>query len=163
MSELKNDPYPKEVIQWANQLIAENKLGSFLLERYPSPHNIITNNDLYYFAAAIKSFFFTNSAPLNRVRYDDEVRPVHGAMARYSPQLREIQMTSDLRHAPIEILRAIVVHELAHLPSLGHDAAFYQRCEYMEPDYHKLEFHAWLYLVHLDNVGVLYPETEAKH
>jgi predicted metal-dependent hydrolase len=38
----------------------------------------------------------------------------------------------------LNLLRMIVVHELAHLKEKDHDKAFYQLCCHMEPDYHQL-------------------------
>jgi predicted metal-dependent hydrolase len=54
---------------------------------------------------------------------------------------------------PIEWLRMIVVHELAHTKERSHDKAFYQLCTHMEPDYHQLEFDLRLYLTHLESGG----------
>ncbi len=58
--------------------------------------------------------------------------------------------------APLEFLRMIVAHELAHLKEKEHNKAFYKLCEHMEPDYHQLEFDLRLYLTHLDLHGPLY-------
>lgn len=44
----------------------------------------------------------------------------------------------------------IVVHELAHLKEMDHNKAFYQLCEYMAPDYHRLELDLRLYLTWLE-------------
>ncbi len=51
---------------------------------------------------------------------------------------------------PEPLLRAIVVHELAHLREKEHDKDFYKPCEHMLPDYHQLEFDARLYLMLLE-------------
>jgi hypothetical protein len=45
----------------------------------------------------------------------------------------------------------IVVHELAHLKEHNHDKAFYQLCQYMEPDYHQFEFDCRVYLTWKDS------------
>jgi hypothetical protein len=56
---------------------------------------------------------------------------------------------------PLEFLRMIVVHELAHLKEKEHDKAFYQLCAYMEPEYHQIELDLRLYLTHVDMGGKL--------
>jgi hypothetical protein len=57
------------------------------------------------------------------------------------------------KDTPIEFLKMIVVHELAHLRERGHDKAFYQLCIHMEPAYHQLEFEVRVYLTHLEASG----------
>jgi predicted metal-dependent hydrolase len=57
---------------------------------------------------------------------------------------------------PLEFLKMIVVHELAHLKEKDHNKSFYKLCEYMEPAYHQLEFDLRLYLTHVDMAGSLY-------
>lgn len=49
-------------------------------------------------------------------------------------------LTFKIRQAPLEFLRMIVVHELAHLKEKEHSKPFYQLCEHMEPAYQQLEF-----------------------
>ncbi|MDP3825305.1 MAG: DUF45 domain-containing protein, partial [Polaromonas sp.] len=62
---------------------------------------------------------------------------------------REIRVASLFKEVPIEFLRMITVHELAHLKEKAHDKAFYQLCTYMEPDYHQFELDLRLYLTHM--------------
>ena len=54
------------------------------------------------------------------------------------------------KDVPIEFLRMIAVHELAHVKEKQHDKAFYKLCCYMEPQYHQYEFDLRLVLTHLD-------------
>jgi predicted metal-dependent hydrolase len=65
----------------------------------------------------------------------------------------EIRIASLFKHAPVEFLRMIAVHELAHLKEKEHNKAFYKLCEYMEPAYHQLEFDTRLFLTCLDLTG----------
>jgi UTP pyrophosphatase len=62
-------------------------------------------------------------------------------------------VASVFKEAPLEFLRMIVVHELAHLKEKEHNKAFYQLCEYMEPQYHQLEFDTRLLLTQLEASG----------
>ena len=66
---------------------------------------------------------------------------------------REIRIAAVFRDAPVEFLRMICVHELAHLCEREHGRAFYQLCEHMDPAYHQSEFDLRLYLTHLDLGG----------
>jgi predicted metal-dependent hydrolase len=70
----------------------------------------------------------------------------------------EIRIASVFKNAPLEFLKMIVVHELAHLKEKDHNKAFYQLCTYMEPAYHQLEFDIRLFLTHIDIAGPLYRE-----
>jgi predicted metal-dependent hydrolase len=63
---------------------------------------------------------------------------------------REIRVASLFKDVPIELLRMIVVHELAHIKEREHDKAFYKLCTYMEPQYHQYELDLRLYLTYQD-------------
>ncbi|WP_269319478.1 DUF45 domain-containing protein [Methylomonas sp. 11b] len=49
-----------------------------------------------------------------------------------------------------------VESKMPHLREKQHNKAFYKLCEYMEPDYHQLEFDMRLYLTYLDLGGTIY-------
>ncbi len=66
---------------------------------------------------------------------------------------REIRIASLFRDAPADLLRMIVVHELAHLKEPDHGRAFYALCHHIEPDYARLEFDARLFLITLQLQG----------
>jgi hypothetical protein len=68
----------------------------------------------------------------------------------------EIRIGAVFKKCPIEFLKMIVVHELAHLKEKEHNKSFYKLCEYMEPEYYQLEFDMRLYLTYLDLTGKLY-------
>jgi predicted metal-dependent hydrolase len=63
---------------------------------------------------------------------------------------REIKVATLFKDVPIELLRMIVVHELAHIKEREHDKAFYKLCMYMEPQYHQYELDLRLYLTYQD-------------
>ncbi len=56
-------------------------------------------------------------------------------------------INNDLLYAPEALLKALVVHELAHFKEKDHNKAFYKLCCYMEPDYHQLELDLGLFCV----------------
>ena len=58
-----------------------------------------------------------------------------------------------LSRLPVELMEALLAHELAHLKEADHDKAFYGLCTWMEPDYHQIEFDLRLYLAHRELHG----------
>jgi len=167
VSDLKyfND-YPEQVRSQIEQVIAERRLGALLLRRYPVAHQITTDRALYDFTVEIKNRYLRKSSPLSKVVYEKKTNMIHEALGTHSFVSRvqgnklkasnEIRVDVVLKTAPLELLRMIVVHELAHLKEKQHNKAFYQLCEHMEPDYLQLEFDLRLYLTHLDLFGPLY-------
>jgi predicted metal-dependent hydrolase len=161
--------YSEKVTGQVGVLIAENRLGSLLLKKYPETHDLRTDKALYGFAVAVKSEFLRKSQPLSKVTYDCSINAVNHALGTHTFIARvqggklkskhEIRIASVFKHAPLGFLKMIVVHELAHLKEKDHNKAFYQLCTYMEPAYHQLEFDMRLYLTHIDVAGALYPET----
>jgi UTP pyrophosphatase len=160
--------YSEKVTQQVGQLIAEDRLSGVLLKKYPAVHDIRTDRALYDYTMTIKNGFLRSSQPLSKVAYDGKISLVHQALGLHSFVSRvqggklkaknEIRVASVFKLAPLEFLRMIVVHELAHLKEREHNKAFYQLCEHMEPDYHQLEFDMRLYLTQLELGGPLYRE-----
>jgi len=164
--------YPEKLVKRAAELVAENRLGEYLLGRYPRPHEIRTDRALYDYTVALKNGFLRSSTPVSKVVYDGRIGLVHSALGLHTFVSRvqggnlkaknEIRIAALFRDGPLPLLRMIVVHELAHLKEKAHDKAFYRLCEHMEPAYHQLEFDARLYLTHLDLSGPLYRQENAS-
>ena len=158
--------YSATVTDQVHKLIDSDKLAEVLLKKYPAAHSIRTDKALYAYTLDIKNQFLRQSSPLSKVVYDDKIDVLHQALGLHSFVSRvqggnlkaknEIRIGSIFKTAPLEFLRMIVVHELAHLREKQHNKAFYKLCEYMEPNYHQLEFDMRLYLTYLDLVGNLY-------
>jgi len=158
--------YSTKVTDQVQMLISQNKLSKVLQQKYPEAHQIRSNKALYQYTVELKNQYIKQSAPLSKVVYDDKINVLHQALGLHSyvsrvqgNQLKsknEIRIGSVFKKVPIEFLRMIVVHELAHLKEKQHNKAFYRLCESMEADYHQLEFDTRLYLTHLDLVGKLY-------
>jgi predicted metal-dependent hydrolase len=158
--------YPDQVTSQVGQLITDDRLGSLLLKKYPAPHGIRTDKALYGFAVGIKDRFLRTSEPLGKVAYDGKINVIRQALGLHTYVSRvqgarlkashEIRIAAVFKDAPLEFLRMIVVHELAHLREKEHDKAFYRLCTHMEPAYHQLEFDLRLYLTHLELSGPLY-------
>lgn len=149
--------YPIALQDKVRQLQTQGLLGEYILQRYPDLHTIQTDKALYTYANAIKQTFLRNVPLLDKVHYDNRLRIEHHALGLNTAisrvqggQLKakkEIRVSSFFKTTPIEFLRMIVVHELAHLKERNHDKAFYQLCQHMEPHYHQLEFDCRVYLL----------------
>ncbi len=158
--------YPEQMTGQIRKIIEERRLGEVLLKRYPLPHEIKTDKALYEFAVELKNQFLRKANPLSRVTYDSRINVIHDALGLHTFISRvqggrlkakhEIRVGVVFKTAPLEFLRMIVVHELAHLKEKEHNKAFYALCEHMEPAYHQLEFDLRLYLTHLELLGPLY-------
>lgn len=158
--------YPESVKEQVHRLISQDKLAELLLKKYPSSHDIRTDKALYAYAMDLKNQFLRQSGPLSKVVFDDKIDVLHQALGLHSFVSRvqgknlksknEIRIGSIFKQVAPEFLRMIVVHELAHLREKQHNKAFYKLCEYMEPDYHQLEFDMRLYLTYLDLAGKLH-------
>ncbi|OEU60225.1 MAG: metal-dependent hydrolase [Desulfuromonadales bacterium C00003094] len=158
--------YSDQITGPVQQLIAAQQLGLLLLKRYPLAHGIKTDKSLYNFTVELKNQFLRKAQPLSKVVFDNKINVIHQALGTHSFVSRvqgsklkaknEIRVGAVFKIAPLEFLRMIVVHELAHLKEKEHNKAFYKLCEHMEPTYHQLEFDLRLYLTHLDLFGALY-------
>ena len=157
--------YPEDVKAQVRQLIQQGHLGDILLKKYRTAHDIRTDKALYDYVFDLKNRFLRNAAPINKVAFDSRIQVIqhalglHTAISRVQGSKlkanREIRIASLFREVPLEFLRMIAVHELAHLKEKEHDKAFYQLCAHMEPEYHQYEFDLRLYLTHVDLCGKL--------
>lgn len=155
--------YPVELSEQVRRLIEQGRLASVLRAKYPQAHDIRTDTALYGYVQELKTTFLRNAGQVNRVGYDSNLNllaqalGVHTRIARVQgvklKAKREIRVASLFKETPLEFLRMIVVHELAHLKERGHGKAFYQLCQHMEPAYHQIEFDLRAYLCCLDVRG----------
>ncbi|MCF7964501.1 MAG: DUF45 domain-containing protein [Methylobacter tundripaludum] len=158
--------YPEQVTDQVRLLIDKDKLGETLLKKYPLAHTIRTDKALYAYTVDLKNALLKQSQPLSKVIYDDKIKDLHHALGLHTFISRiqggkhkaknEIRVASLFKNVPLEFLRMIVVHELAHLREKDHNKAFYKLCLHMEPAYHQFELDMRLYLTHLDLSGKLY-------
>ena len=167
MQELKYlTGYPQQLTAPIGKIIEEERLGGLLLKKYPIAHTIRTDRALYDYTVELKNRFLRKANPISKVVYDSKINVVNEALGLHTfisrvqggklKSKNEIRIGVLFKTAPVEFLRMIVVHELAHLKEKEHNKAFYSLCEHMEPDYHQLEFDLRLYLTHLELIGPLY-------
>jgi len=158
--------YSDSVIDQVKQLIVHKRLTDYLLQKYPEPHQVNSEKQLYQYTLQIKNQYIKQSNMISKVSYDPKLHLYHNALGthRFVSRVQggklkakqEIRIASLFKQAPLAMLNMIVVHELAHLKEKQHNKAFYQLCEYMQPEYHQLEFDTRLFLMHSELDGPLY-------
>ena len=129
-------------------------------QRYSSAHAIRTDKGLNDYVQDLKSEFLRNADPINKVAYDNKIHVIQHALGLHTSISRvqggklkakhEIRVATMFKDVPLEFLRMIAVHELAHVKEKQHDKPFYKLCCYMEPNYHQYEFDLRLYLTQLE-------------
>ncbi|NDP37367.1 MAG: M48 family metallopeptidase [Rhodoferax sp.] len=155
--------YPADTLAQVAQLIADQRLGQWLQNKYPDAHGVRTDKALFEYVQALKANYLRGAEPLAKVAFDSKLQIVQHALGTHTTvsrvqgnklkAKREIRIAALFKDAPPEFLTMISVHELAHLKERAHDKAFYQLCCHMEPRYHQLEFELRVYLTHLDASG----------
>jgi len=158
--------YPEHLKEQIRHLIQVEKLGSYLLSKYPTTHNLTSDKALYAYTMEFKNTHLRKCEPITKVLYDGKINDINDALGLHRVTIKnhggrlrsksEIRVATLFKNTPEVFLRMIVVHELAHLKEKEHNKAFYALCENMEPNYHQLEFDVRLYLTHLDLFGKLY-------
>ncbi len=158
--------YPKHLQAQVTKMLENNTLSDYLLEKYPKKHNFQTDKALYDYTIKLKNNFMKKSSPLSKVLYDGKINIINHALGTHTFISRvqggklkaknEIRVASSFKSMPVDFLRMIIVHELAHFKEKEHNKSFYKLCEHMEPKYHQLEFDTRLYLTHIDLYGKLY-------
>ena len=155
--------YSEQTQSQVQQLIAQDKLGEVLLKRYPNAHEVRNDKALYQYVQDLKNEFLRNAEPINKVAFDSKIHVIQHALGLHTSISRvqggklkakhEIRVATMFKEVPLEFLRMIAVHELAHVKEKQHDKPFYKLCTYMEPQYHQYEFDVRLYLTQLDLSG----------
>lgn len=138
------------------QMVADNRLGDYLTQRYPDRHQVQSDKALYGYTVELKQEYLRSAPAIDKVLYDNRLDLTHRALGLHTAVSRvqggklkakkEIRVASLFKEAAPQFLNMIVVHELAHLKEAEHNKAFYKLCQHMLPDYHQLEFDLRLYL-----------------
>ncbi len=141
-------------------------------QKYPLAHEVRTDKALYDFVLELKNTYLHNAEQLSKVLYDNKLHIINNALGTHTKfsrkqgkklkSKREIHISALFKEMPLEFLRMIVVHEVAHIRVRDHDKAFYHLCQHMEPAYAQLEFDVRVYLTYLDSGRkVLWPTAHA--
>ena len=155
--------YAPSLQDQVRQLLLSDGLATLLRQRYAGTHDIRTDRALYDYVTGLKNDFLRNAEPLSKVVFDSKLHVIRNALGTHTTvsrvqgsklkAKREIRVASLFKEVPLELLRMIVVHELAHMKEREHDKAFYALCTHMDADYHQREFDLRLYLTHRDHGG----------
>lgn len=155
--------YPPDLVESVQQMIRQEKLASWLLRKYPAAHSLRTDRALYDYVLDLKNQHMRNVGQVSKVAYDSKMHVIRNALGMHTKisrvqggnlkSKREIHIAAVFREMPLDFLRMIVVHELAHFKEIAHDKRFYQFCLYMEPSYHQMEFDVRAYLSYLSTGG----------
>jgi len=158
--------YPIQLIRQVEDMIENEKLSTYLLDKYPTKHTIQTDKALYNYAIELKNSYMKKTAPLSKVHYDGKINIIRDALGTHTFISRvqgsklkaknEIRVATMFKSMPEEFLKMIIVHELAHFKDKEHNKAFYKLCTYMEPNYHQVEFDLRIYLTYMEMHGKLY-------
>jgi len=158
--------YPEQLQQQVQQLIDSQQFATFLMKKYPAPHDISNDSALRDYVMNLKNSYMRQSSPLSKIVYDNKIHVVNHALGLHSYVSRvqgaklksknEIRISTVFKKMPEPLLNMIVVHELAHLKEKEHNKAFYQLCKHMLPDYAQLEFDARLFLIQIEINGSVY-------
>ena len=129
--------YSDQTLAQVTQLIEQNKLAEVLRKRYPKGvHEIRTDKGLYDYVQELKTEFLRNAEPINKVAFDSKIHVIQHALGLHTAISRvqgsklkakhEIRVATMFKEVPLEFLRMIAVHELAHVKEKQHDKAFYK-------------------------------------
>ena len=154
--------YPEPLLAQVRQLMAQQRLGEVLKQRYPQQrHEVRSDRALFDYVQALKSEYLRSSEPLTKACFDNKLHVIRHALGTHTTvsrvqgnklkAKREIRIASLFKETPPEFLKMIVVHELAHLRVKAHDKSFYQLCAHMEPNYAQYEFDLRMYLTYLES------------
>jgi len=137
-----------------------NHLADMLLQKYPLRHDIRSDKALYDYVMQLKATYMRKTGTLNKVAFDSSLQRTRNALGIHMSKskqqgakfkaIREIHIAAIFIDMPIEFLRMIVVHELAHMKEPEHNKSFYKLCCNMEANYHQLEFDLRVYLTYLE-------------
>lgn len=163
--------YPPSLQAQIEALLEPSKLANYFKNKYPQGHQLQHTQALYDYCHVYKNKYLKNVPRLHKVHYAKGRDLMTGTLGHHSQTRKqhggkvktryEIVLSQLVKHAPEAVLRALVVHELAHFKELDHNKAFYQLCCHMEPDYHQLELDLRLFIV-LDKLGSNFYQSPAQ-
>ena len=76
--------YPDSLRAQVQQLLAQQKLGEWLLKRYPNAHGVRTDKALYDYVMVLKNEFLRNSDPLSKVTFDSKLQVITHALGTHT-------------------------------------------------------------------------------
>jgi UTP pyrophosphatase len=80
--------YPEPLLQQVRVLMAEDRLGSWLTQRYPARHTIQSDKALYRYTNELRQQYLRNAPAIDRVRYDSKLDVVRQALGLHTASSR---------------------------------------------------------------------------
>jgi UTP pyrophosphatase len=124
--------YPQTLQNQVAELLHTGQLGARLQRRYRRAHEVRTDRALYDYVMALKNSHLRGAEPLSKIAYDSKLQVIAHALGTHTTvsrvqgsklkSKREIRIASLFKDTPVEFLRMITVHELAHLKEKAHGA-----------------------------------------
>ncbi|MDD5548403.1 MAG: hypothetical protein PHI79_02275 [Sulfurovaceae bacterium] len=74
------DGYNPKIKAQVKELINQNKLGEYLLAKYPQTHTYSTDKSLYEYVIELKNTYLKNSQPISKVLYDTKIKDIKSAL-----------------------------------------------------------------------------------
>lgn len=65
--------YPPHLQEQVRQMIASDRLGAYLQQRYPERHGVQNDKALYAYAQDLKQSFLRSAPPLDKVLFDNRL------------------------------------------------------------------------------------------
>lgn len=149
--------YPEQIKAQVEALISSGKLVRYFEKKYPVAHQFKSEKALYDFATGLKQHYLKNAPKLNSVKYEKQKDLVLNALGTHTfkrhahgkklKAQHHIAIANQLKYAPEEILKTLVVHELAHFKEKDHNKSFYKLCCHMQANYFECELDLRLFMV----------------
>lgn len=76
--------YSSTVQNQVQQMLEENTLQRYLLNKYPSVHNVTNDKSLRAYVMDIKNQYLKKSAPLSQVKFDDKIHIINNALGLHT-------------------------------------------------------------------------------
>ncbi len=76
--------YPEPLVAQVSELLAQGKLGPWLQQRYPDPHEVRSDRQLYDYTQELKDRYLRKSVPLNKVCYDNTLEVIKHALGTHT-------------------------------------------------------------------------------
>ena len=76
--------YPERLQDQVRQLIAEERLGEYLTQRYPGRHDVQSDKALYGYALDLKQQYMRNAPAIDKVLFDNRLDLTHRALGLHT-------------------------------------------------------------------------------
>ena len=151
--------YSEQIKAQILSLLKSGQLSRYFLNKYPEKHQLKSEKQLFEYTNKLKQHYLKHAAKLDSVKYHKQQDLVLNALGTHTFKRHQqgnrlraqhhIAISNQLKDAPEPIIRALIVHELAHFREKEHNKNFYRLSCHMEPNYYQLELDLRLFSVML--------------